>query len=66
MDHPAILAERFPTPFHCDPQVQQTKSSVFHEETRTLGSTSSVPSNPTFKVEILNGLRHVDVNLDAR
>ena len=70
MDRSAILAEPLPASICCDSKAQQTRASVFHninhEESRNLGSTSLNPSNSTFKVEIVNGLRNVDVNLDAR
>jgi len=71
MDHnTAILTEPLPTSIHCDSRVQHTRTSVFcnldHEESPTLGSTSSALSNSTFKVGIVNGLRNVDVSLDAR
>ncbi|KAG6381416.1 kinase-like domain-containing protein [Boletus reticuloceps] len=65
------LQEPLSAPNHRDvSQAQQTKSSVFYnpdcEESRNSSSTSSALSNSTFRSEIVNGLRHVDVNLDAR
>lgn len=70
MDHTAILAEPLAASICRDSNAQQTRASVFydldHEESRNLGGASSVLSNSTFKVEVVNGLRNVDVNLDAR
>jgi hypothetical protein len=70
MDRTAILSEPLPASICCNSNAQQTRVSVFnnidHEEPRNLGSASSDLSNSTFKVEVVNGLRNVDVNLDAR
>ncbi|KAG8220034.1 choline kinase cytoplasm [Butyriboletus roseoflavus] len=66
MDHTTVLAEPLPVPIRHD---SKTRAPVFcnldHEESRNLRSTS-VLNNTTFNVEIVNGLRNVDVNLDAR
>lgn len=70
MDHNTAIFEPLSASIHCDSGVQHTRPSVFynldHEESPTLGSTSSALSNSTLKVGIANGLRNVDVNLDAR
>ncbi|KAH0838523.1 choline kinase cytoplasm [Lanmaoa asiatica] len=70
MDHIAILAESLSVSICRDSKAQQTGGPVFynldHEESRNLGKTSSVQNKSSFQVEIVNGLRNVDVNLDAR
>lgn len=69
MHHTAFLAEHLPASISRDSKARQTGALFYnldHEECRKLGSTSSVLNNPTPKVEIVNGLRNLDVNLDAK
>lgn len=68
MHHTAFLAEPLPASIGRDSKARQTGALFYNdrEECRSSGSTSSVMNKSASKVEIVNGLRNVDVNLDAK